>query len=116
MHDNDSKTPPAPRPFVEWLAEQRYGMTSADLSAGLNDLVAAVQRTRKKGTLTLTITVEPATKLGDSVVIVKDKIVVKEPVPERNDSVFWIDVNNNMQRRALDEPNQTAMPVEPDKN
>jgi hypothetical protein len=69
------------RTFSDWLLEQGGGETHQVLTDGLTELVAAVQEHGSKGTLTLTITIEPMGS-GDALVVA-DKVVVKPPIPAR---------------------------------
>lgn len=92
------------RPFGDWLAEQAKGRTHAELGEGLHDLIARVQDTGKKGTITLTVTVEPMKK-DASLLVVSDEIKIKLPEYDRPTGVFYADKNGNLTR---EDPNQLA--------
>lgn len=92
------------RPFAEFLQEQRKGAAHADLSEGLNELVAAVVEHHKGGELTLKITVKPATKGAGNVVEVTDKVTLKLPEAERGGAIFFADSNANLSRSNPDQP------------
>lgn len=76
-----------PPDFAAWLTQQARGKTNDELSESLRTLVAACIDTGKKGTLRLTITVEPD---GDHL-IVKDEIAVKCPEHDRPAAVWFYD-------------------------
>lgn len=85
------------RPFADFLREQARGQTHDELSEGLRDLVARVQDTGKKGTLTLTVEIAPMPK-GGGELVVSDSIKLKLPEHERNASIFFADKDNNLRR------------------
>ena len=97
-------TSPDPRPFAEFLLEQNRGRTHNELSEALVDLVARVEDTGKKGTLTLTVTVEPL-KGNESCLQVSDEIKLKLPEHDRGASIFFRGRDGNLQR---DDPNQPS--------
>lgn len=93
------------KPFATTLNELNKGRTHSELSSSLQDLVAAVMDTGKKGTLTLTIIVESA-KSHDMVVI-SDKVVVKKP-EARAATMLFVDQHYNLRR---DNPEQPQLPL-----
>jgi hypothetical protein len=96
---------PPIRPFADWLRDQARGATHDELSEGLRDLVAKVKDTGKKGTLTLTISVEQLKNADGNALVVKDEIRLKLPEFDRQASLFYADENNNLVR---DDPRQLA--------
>lgn len=86
MHDDNTTT--EGKPFASWLLEQAGGKTESELTDSLRDLVARVVDTGKKGTLQLTITVEPL-KNDPSILVVSDEIKLKLPEHDRKPSMFW---------------------------
>jgi hypothetical protein len=94
------------RPFAEFLQRQSRGATHRELSEGLHQLVARVQETSKKGTLTLTVKVEPSR--DGRTLIVTDAIVLKLPEHDRQPSLWWQDSHGNLTRS---DPEQLAMDV-----
>jgi len=92
------------RPFADWLLEQAKGKTHAELGEGLHDLIARVQDTGRKGTITLTVTVEPMKK-DASLLVVSDEIKIKLPEYDRPAGVFYADRNGNLTR---DNPDQLS--------
>jgi hypothetical protein len=92
---------PQVRPFADFLREQAKGHSHDELSEGLRDLVARVQDTGKKGSITYVVTVEP-TK-GTSALTVSDEIKLKLPEHDRQASLFFTDRDGNLQRNDPDQ-------------
>lgn len=85
------------RPFADWLRDQSRGQTHDELGEALHDLVARVRDTGKKGTLQLTIAIEPIK--GDTDVLrVSDEIKLKLPEHDREGSIFYATDGNNLTR------------------
>jgi hypothetical protein len=95
------------RPFAAFLREQAGGKTHDELSDALRDLVARVQDTGKKGSLSLTVNVEPLKGDTDTLVI-KDEIKLKLPEHDRKASLFFVNDDGNLTR---DNPNQPQLPL-----
>lgn len=77
----DTAPPPGADEFMTWLATT--GKDAADvLGEKMAALVAAVTETKKKGTLTYTITVEPAKQI-EGMVLVTDAVTAKIPQAAR---------------------------------
>lgn len=98
MTDNKSDHGPVIRPFADWLREQSTGSTHEELGEALHDLIAKVQDTGKKGSLTLTITVGTL-KNDAAVLVVEDRIKLKLPEHDRKASLFYPDKHGNLTRR-----------------
>lgn len=94
------------RPFTDFLRDQRGGETLEELSDKLNELVAAVQSTGKKGKLVLTVEVEPVKGTGGQVVV-SDDVVCKKPELTRGATIFFATPENNLSRR---DPRQADLP------
>jgi hypothetical protein len=93
------------KPFAAVLQEIGKGAAHARLSEALSDLVRAVTDTEKKGTLTLTITVEP-TKGMDTLTVAAN-CTVKLP-QEQQASIFFADPVGNLTRN---DPHQPELPL-----
>lgn len=93
---------PRVRPFADFFREHGRGRTHDELSTALHDLVARVKDTGKKGTVTLTVQVEPVKK-DDRLVLVSDKLTLKLPEHDRPAGYWFIGEDGNLQR---DDPNQ----------
>lgn len=98
------------RPFAAVLQDVAAGKLHAQLSDKLAELTEAVRATGKKGTLQLTITVEPVKKSNTGVLSVTGRTVAK--VPEGDDanpsSVFFTDADGNLTRN---DPQQLTLPL-----
>lgn len=96
-----------PRPFNQWLLEQRGGSLHGELSDRMQELVAAVAIEGKTGSLTITIKVSPAAA-GTNQFVVTDDVKVKSPEPERGASLFFADPAGNLSRS---DPRQPELPL-----
>jgi hypothetical protein len=92
------------RPFADFLIEHGRGRTHDELGEALHTLIARVKDTGKKGSVTLTVVVEPMKK-DDRMVIVADKIAIKLPEHDRPSGVWFVGKDGNLQR---DDPDQLA--------
>ena len=102
----EPKHPGVIRPFADFLREHRKGELHDELGERLNELVNAVQDTGKKGTVTLVLSVAPAAR-SDEMVIVSDEIRLKAPEPDRPDAVYFADHEGNLTRHN---PRQPELP------
>lgn len=93
------------RAFASWLLEQAGGRTHDELSDGLRDLVARVQDTGKKGSITLTVKVAPLEK-DPNVLVVSDEIKLNLPEHDRKTSIYFTDDGGNLTRN---DPNQLTI-------
>lgn len=98
----DIEDGPVIRPFADFLREQSRGSTHDELSETLHALIARVMDTHKKGSLQLTIRVEPLKDDAD-VLVVSDEIKVRMPEHDRKASMFYPDEHGNLSRT---DPNQ----------
>lgn len=86
---------PGKLPFAAWFQDLRRGSAHADMTIALAELVEAVIENRKKGTISIVFTVEPA---GNDQVVVKDEIVSKPPKAELPTSIYFVDREMNLTR------------------
>lgn len=91
------------RPFVDFLREVHGGRSANELARALHDLTLRVQDTRKKGTLTYVITLEPVKDVAGDALTVTDEIKLKLPEHNRGASLFWPNEDGNLVRTN---PNQ----------
>lgn len=99
---------PQIRPFADFLRDLDAGRTHDKMSEALWDLVARVRDTGKKGSVSLTIVVEP-TK-GDTVILtVLDEIKLKLPEHARRPSVFFSDNQGNLSRSNPNQPELSGL-------
>lgn len=79
--------------FSTWLKEHANGVLDADLAEAMTEVVRAVQRTEKPGTITLKLKV---TAEGD-MVAVHDSLT--SSVPEKRDPrLYWPDLDGHLSR------------------
>lgn len=90
--------------FSDWLKEHRNGVLDVELAEVLEELVRAVNRTEKGGTLKLTLKV---TSEGE-MVAVNDTLTAA--IPEKREArLYWVDLdgqltrNNPLQPSLLDQ-------------
>lgn len=96
------------RPFAAVLAEYNNGRTAAELSEELQDLVAAVKATGKKGTLTLQIVLSESKAAGALDMTITKKTVM--PQPKQFSTIFYVDADDNLVRS---DPRQTELDLGP---
>jgi hypothetical protein len=97
------------RPFAEWLVEAQQGTLASELSTSLNEVVEAVNLTGKPGVLTLKVSIKPPGKNADGgTVVVSADVATKIPVPDRKESVYFVDDDCNLSRHN---PAQPALPL-----
>ena len=99
---------PRIRPFNDWLQDQSNGATHSELSEALYDLVSRCTDTRKKGSLTLTISVEPM-KGDEDVLVVSDEIRLKLPEFPRKPSIFYQNDHGNLSRSNPNQPELSGL-------
>lgn len=76
--------------FPSWLATHRRGRLGAEVSEKFAELVAAVEETGKKGTITLTLSVT-AQRGVEGAFQVADAVAVKKPALERPSAMYFSD-------------------------
>lgn len=85
--------------FTEWLAQQRRGDLSAELTQALAQVTQSVVANDKPGTLTLEIKVSPAGKHAElGTVMVVDDVRVKTPAAPRVGAIWFVDDEFSLQR------------------
>jgi hypothetical protein len=108
MAEDTGQTPdqegPERVPFALLIQQMRKGGLHTELGDELAGLVLACAETGKKGTLTLTLNVDPG---DDGIMVVDDKIVVKAPRATPAKTLYWHDEKGNLIRNR---PNQDELP------
>lgn len=97
--------PIEPQDFLVFLAAQAGGGTATELSDGLAELVRRVADTGKKGSISLTVSVEPMKGGDGKTMVVKDSINLKLPEYDRTASVYFTDPAGRLHRN---DPRQIA--------
>lgn len=93
-------------PFADILITLDKGRTHSELSTKLQQLVAAVAETGKKGSLSVSLTIAPSKSEAPFEVL--ESVVLKLPAPTRRASLFYADDDMNLVRK---DPNQMALPL-----
>lgn len=101
--------------FAAWLCQLGGGKTETELTDNLRELVQRVEETGKKGSLQLTISVQPL-KANPDLVVVHDEIKLRKPEHDRKPSTFWqqdgaLLRNDPNQRSIFDEITQQNVDV-----
>lgn len=87
------------RPITDIMREVNEGRLVDEASDALKRVIAGVQRSLKKGSVTIVIDVIPD-KAGDTAVCeLEAKVTVKVPAKSMRKSVFFIDESGNLSRR-----------------
>lgn len=94
------------RPFADVLRDIRAGEVSDAAATSMQQLVAAVREHGKKGTLTITVVVEPM-KNNESALAVSGEVTLKAPREAPRAAIFFADGDGNLLR---DDPRQIALP------
>jgi hypothetical protein len=109
MEDHTDDDAPERKPFALALQEMRKGGLHTELGDELAELVKQCVATGKKGSLILTLTIDPKDATNEeSMLVVDDKIVVKAPRFDTAATLFWADDKGNLQR---DRPSQGRLPL-----
>lgn len=96
-----SQTENGPPPFTQLMLKQRKGLLHEELTDAVSELVAAVMKHGKKGSLTLKLTVAPH---GDDGITIADTYSLKAPTPPAKPSIYFADEHGRFSRDRLDQP------------
>jgi len=91
--------------FAAIIKELGRGNTYAEISDYLQQLVLAVQETRKAGSLQFTLKIKPN---GDHSFFVSDDIKAKIPQPARPETIFFVTAAGELVRN---DPRQADLPL-----
>jgi hypothetical protein len=94
--------------FPETILQMDNGATVAELSDALEKVVAAVRAAGKRGSITLTIKVAPASKGSTDVLMVESQVSSKLPEPDRGMTIFYATEDNHLVRN---DPKQQMLPL-----
>ena len=94
--------------FLVFFSAQADGRSNGEMSDGLTELTRRVADTGKKGSITLTITIEPMKGGDGQTMVVKDSITLKLPEYDRTASVYFADADGRLHRN---DPRQLAWDV-----
>ena len=85
--------------FIDTIATMHNGNTLAEIDRQMVELVQNVRSSGKKGPITVTLTVEPASKGTTDVLAVTDRVTVKAPNRERGASIYYPQEDGKLSRR-----------------
>lgn len=94
--------------FSQHLAQLGKGMVDAELSEELVELVKAVRETRKKGTLTLRLSMKIEDGTEDMVRVAVETLKTNKPEPARPAGIFWSTYDGDLLRQ---DPAQQDLPT-----
>jgi hypothetical protein len=95
-------TPKEVRPFGDFLLDQRNGALAYELTEALTEIVEAVSATGKVGSLSLTLKVKPSGKGARDTMIVSDVVVVKPPLLDRPETIYFLNRDSQLVRANPD--------------
>lgn len=90
--------------FCEVLRELRYGNSVETLTEKMRELVAAVRKTGRRGKLVLALDVKPASTGDNTVLTIADTVKVTMPTVATQDTIFYADQSNVLQRNDPRQP------------
>lgn len=94
------------RPFSDVLREFAGGAVADEAAIKLAEVVRAVRASGRKGTLTVTISVEPAKKSRADLLIAKATVTAKEPAGEATPMIVFATDSGSLVRN---DPHQQAL-------
>ena len=103
-----------PRPFGEWLTEQRNGACAVELATTLKECVDAVLTYGKAGTVTLTLKIKPISRGAADGVTVVDSVTSKIPEAENGESFFFVNRDGDLVRATPAQQGSIYDLMEPD--
>lgn len=111
------KDRPEPKELAAVLVEHLAGRTHHELSEDLHQLIEAVAAHGKKGSLVITVVVEPTSAAEGSPIGIAFESTLKAPKPTAPRAIFFIDgdgnpVRENPAQAAFDFRTAPATPTE----
>lgn len=99
------KTPEtkAPTDTVAILQNMRRGALLADISDCMKLVTQHVRNTRKKGSVTIKITIEPNAKGDSEMLRITDEVTPKLPKADSGSSIFFADDDGNLSRNPINQ-------------
>jgi hypothetical protein len=96
-------------PFAAFLQEHNRGASHTKASEALQEVVNAVVDTGKKGSVVLTVSLEPMKQADEGTLLVTVNVVSKAPQEPACAAVFYADDAGNLTRK---DPRQLALELE----
>ena len=97
------------RPFADFLADHNRGAQHTEVSQALQDVVGAVVDTGKKGSVTLTVNVEPMKSAETGTLLTTVVVSSKVPTIPARGAVFYADAENNLVREDPRQPELSGL-------
>lgn len=94
--------------FIATINDIRQGQIADEMGDQLAALVKAVRETGGKASLSLKLTIKPASKNNTEQLVVTDEIVATKPKPERGTTILFSTEEGNLSRR---DPRQPELPM-----
>lgn len=94
--------------FLELLAALREGRAIEDARRAIAEVEEAVVEHGKPGSVTLTLTLKPASKGNRLMVSVIDQVTIKKPVGEKEETLLFRAGDGRFTRR---DPRQPELPI-----
>lgn len=96
-----------PRLFTDELKDLRGGELIDELTDQMADLITAVDSARKPGSITIVLTVKPASP-NSSAQIIADRVTLKLPEKHSNETIVFPTPEGSF---LLDNPKQAKLPL-----
>jgi len=93
------------RPFFDTARDIRRGQFLDECADKMQEVIAACAEHNKKATLTIEITVAPASRTGGAVKV-SDKISTKLPGQDRGETILFVTTDNNL---STSDPRQKSL-------
>jgi hypothetical protein len=87
------------QPFTDTLAELRGGHCNEEIAEALREVIEAVRRTGRAGTVTLKLEVSLATKGQDDRIMIEDTITAKAPPDDLPATFLFVDERQNLSKQ-----------------
>lgn len=94
---------PAPTDTVAILQNLRRGAVLGDIHDALRTVTQHVRQTRKKGVVTIKLTIQPNAKGDSEMLRIEDEVQMKLPQAERGSSIFFADDDGNLSRNPINQ-------------
>lgn len=92
------------KPFSSTLAEIRGGNCNDEMAEAIAEVTRQVRLTGKAGSVTLKLSIEPATPGDSERIVLHDEVTSRLPKPPQPATFFFADDHNNL---SLKDPQQT---------
>lgn len=100
-----------PATFLATITDMRDGELPDALNDALANVLAAVRVTGRKGSLSLTVTIKPASKGSVHTLFLSAAIAEKLPKFEHPESIFYANDQGGLSRRDERQPEMTDLRV-----